>query len=353
MIKENPAENVLLPGREYPQPDERQVAEDIVKLLQDQMLRFYDAKRTKQLRQIHPKMNGCVKAQFIVGPNIADELKVGLFKTPATYPAWIRLSNGNTKPLPDWKKDMRGFAIKLMNVPGEKLGGVNYHDFILMNIKGFVAGSVKQFGQILKVLTTPVTISNVFSKFITLLSNIPILARAAKAKNKINNPCEIPYFSTVPFRFGDETKAVKYGVFPSPDNHLDTTTRKSVNLLRENLAATLIDHELYFDFCVQFQTDPVKMPVEDPTVPWTSAFHKVATIRIPAQSFDTPEQNDFGDNLSFNTWNSLPEHRPLGNFNRVRRIIYVEMYKFRHAHNQIAEIEPEACAAFFNNTKCK
>jgi hypothetical protein len=116
------------------------------------------------------------------------------------------------------------------------------------------------------------------------------------------------------------------------------------------MAATLLKHEITYNFFIQFQTDPVKMPIENPTVVWDSPLIKVATIRIPTQVFDTPEQNDFGDNLSFNSWHALPEHKPLGNFNRVRKRIYEEMYDFRHKHNKIKDVEPEADYNFFNNT---
>ncbi|KCZ12231.1 catalase domain protein, partial [Acinetobacter baumannii 42057_5] len=40
-------------------------------------------------------------------------------------------------------------------------------------------------------------------------------------------------------------------------------------------------------------------------------FYQVATIHIPKQSFDTPEQNQFCENLSFTPWHALPEHKPL------------------------------------------
>ena len=100
----------LIPGKEYPKEGEEKVANQIAELLQLQMLRLY--KNKKQLRQIHPKMNGCVKAEFIIEKNLPAELRTGLFKEERSFPAWIRFSNGNTKALPDSKKDIRGFAIK-------------------------------------------------------------------------------------------------------------------------------------------------------------------------------------------------------------------------------------------------
>ena len=340
----------LLPGHECPANDEAIVANNIVTLLQEQMLRLYAKKGEKQLRQIHPKMNGCVKAEFIIDPNLPEELKVGIFKEAKSYPAWIRFSNGDTKPMPDWKKDVRGCAIKIMNVPGEKLEGDGVHDFILMNTKSFLSRNVKQFSRVLAVLIPPTRIGNIIPKLTSIFASIPILYRGHKAKIKCNHPFEISYFSTVPFQFGDETRAVKYKVKSSPNNRLEYTDKSNENYLRHNMAATLMKHEIVYNFLLQFQTDPIKMPVEDPTYAWTSPFIKVATIRIPTQVFDTPEQNTFGDDLSFNPWHCLPEHRPIGSFNRARRIIYEKMYGFRHEHNNVKDIDPQADHDFFKNT---
>ncbi len=355
-MQQSPPGSKLLLGKEYPGANEVKIAENIVKLLKDEMLRMYppgpDGKR--QLRQIHPKMNGCVKAEFIVESNLPEELRVGLFKEGKSYPAWLRFSNGKTHPLPDHKKDIRGLAIKIMNVPGKKLDlthpDIASHDFILMNTKSFVSGDVKKFGDILYVVTTPFTFASLPRKIGIAISNLDVLKRAKKAAIKITNPGEIPYFSTVPFRFGDETKAVKYAVVPSTSNKLLTPDKTSDDLLRVNFAATVKENSLTFDFCIQFQTDPVQMPLEDPTVDWNSPFIKLATLSIPAQVCDTAERLEFGENLSFNPWHCLREHQPLGSFNRVRRFIYEEMYAFRHMHNGIADEEPTAGSDFFNDT---
>jgi hypothetical protein len=324
--------------------------------LKDEMLRTYPPSPNgkRQLRQIHPKMNGCVKAEFIIEKGLAPELRVGLFKEERSFPAWIRFSNGKTHPIPDYKKDIRGFAIKIMNVPGKKLDitdpDITSHDFILMNTKNFVSGNVKKFADILSVVTTPLTLTSLPRKIGIAFSNLDVLKRAGKAAVKIDHPCELSYFSTTPFRFGGETKAVKYAVVPSPSNKLLTPDKTSEDLLRVNFGATVKENSLEYDFMVQFQTDAVKMPVEDPTVVWDSPLIKLATIRIPTQICDTPERNEMGDNLSFNSWHCLPEHQPLGSFNRVRKFIYEEMYAFRHNHNGIVDKEPTAGPDFFNDT---
>jgi len=79
-----------------------------------------------------------------------------------------------------------------------------------------------------------------------------------------------------------------------------------------------------------------------------SPFVKVATVHIPPQNFDTPAQNEYGDNLSFNPWHCLPVHRPLGGINRARKIIYETMSKYRHARNSAPRDEPTGWASFYD-----
>jgi hypothetical protein len=352
-MKEQVTEPKLILGKEYPAENEPDLARDIVKLLKDQMVRIYPPGKAMQRRQVHPKLTGCVKAEFIIAELPAD-LKVGVFKEAKSFPAWIRFSNGETHLSKDSKKDFRGFAIKLMNVPGKKLDlthpDITSHDFILLNNKTFISNDIEQFTKVLYLLTTPHKLSSWPRKFMIALSSIPLIKRVGKAKVKIKHPGEIPYFSTTPYRFGDESKAVKYAVIPSPNNKLLYPDTESKDFLGVNMASTLKEHELVFDFCIQFQTDADKMPIEDPTIEWTSELIKLATIRIPRQVIDTQERKNIGENLSYNIWHSLAEHRPLGIFNRLRAHIYEEMYSFRHQHNGIEDKEPEAGADFFNDT---
>lgn len=358
MSTNNSNNKALELGREYPGKDEEKIAMEMVKMMQDQMLRVYPpGSGKKQLRQVHAKMYGCVKAEFVIDPNLSPDLKVGVFKEAKSFPAWIRFSAGDTHLLHDKKKDFRGFAIKLMGVPGKKLDpnepDILVHDFVLMNRNIFFSKNIYQFIGILRMLTMPMTLRYIPGKLWVLISKLPTLLNGHAGKININNPLERSYFSTTPYRFGDESKAVKYLVRPSPKNEgkLQYPDLKSHDFLKANLAATLKQHHVEFDFCVQFQKDPVKMPIEDPSVVWNSEPVKLATIRIPSQVFDTPEQTEFGDNLSFNTWHCLQEHQPLGSFNRVRKIIYEEMYEFRHKNNNVVNIHPSAGLDFFNDTK--
>jgi hypothetical protein len=91
------------------------------------------------------------------------------------------------------------------------------------------------------------------------------------------------------------------------------------------------------------------MDVEDSVQEWNdedAPFYKVAKITIPKQAFDSDAQRSFCENLSYTPWHSLPEHRPLGGVNRIRRIVYERISKLRHDLNQSLRQEPTGDESF-------
>jgi hypothetical protein len=112
------------------------------------------------------------------------------------------------------------------------------------------------------------------------------------------------------------------------------------------LRAALRDSLRSADGCMEFLIQPrtsATLDVEDARKEWPEAkapFYKVATIRIPRQEFDTPEQNQFCENLSFTPWHALAEHRPLGGINRLRKVVYDTISRARHDMNRAERKEP-------------
>jgi hypothetical protein len=96
-----------------------------------------------------------------------------------------------------------------------------------------------------------------------------------------------------------------------------------------------------FDFMVQLQVPGKNMPVEDTTVEWSendSPFIPVARIEILKQQFEA--NNQLGENVSFNPWHSLPEHKPIGVMNRIRKAVYLGVSRYRRDMNGVALCEP-------------
>jgi hypothetical protein len=292
-------------------------------------------------RDAHAKMHGLVKAEFIVEPDLPPELRVGVFKEPRTYQAWIRYSNQHSLLRADIKRDLRGMAIKLMGVEGEKLLAAEKHektqDFILCSHPAFFTSDVQEFDDLIVALTGS-TLGMIWY-FMTHWKMDWILLKAMK---KIGNPLDIRYWSATPYLFGNGA-AVKYSAIPQPGPRDPIPDAPGHDYLRTALTRRLQQQEVRFDFAVQFQTDAEAMPIEDTACVWDedrSPFRKVATIRIPAQECDSGMQRAFGENLSFTPWHALPEHRPLGGTNRARKFIYEFISIFRHQQNQTPRQEP-------------
>jgi hypothetical protein len=271
---------------------------------------------------------------FSVVPDLPKDLSAGVFKESRTFPVWVRFSNQNGTVSPDSKPDIRGVAIKLMGVEGEKLmqsdADETTQDFILISDSRFVTKNVEEFDGLVKAL-----VGGKIAVGWYFLTHLRVLRNLMGSLRHHANPLAIRYFSVAPYLFGD--RAVKYSLTPRDPGQTKPPKDASSDFLREAMAAQLSSRDAVFDFALQFQVDPYKMPIEDPGITWDEAispFRNVARLTIPAQVFDTPERNEFGDNLSFNPWRCLPEHRPLGGIGRARRQVYQALSKFRHERNQ-------------------
>lgn len=291
-------------------------------------------------RDAHPKMHGVVKAELIVEQDLPEELRVGIFKEPKTYPAWIRFSNSNGVIRTDGDRDIRGMAIKLMGVPGDKLLEEEKHeptqDFIVISTNVFVTRDVEEFDQFIKALT-----GSTLSKIGFFATHWRVVCNLIKSMRKFANPLQIRYWSTTPYRLG--TNAVKYSAIPHVNAQDGIPDNPGDDFLREAMIRQLATGDALFDFTVQLQVNAETMPIEDPGKAWderVSPFRKVATIRIPKQEFDIDKQREFGENLSYSPWHSLPEHRPLGGINRARKVVYAFISTFRHQRNHAPRTEP-------------
>ena len=291
-------------------------------------------------RDAHVKMHCLVKAEFIVEPNLPEEFRIGVFQEPKNYHAWIRFSNSDGAIKADKSRDVRGMAIKVMGVPGEKIldheKSEETQDFILISCPTFPAENVEKFDKLAAAVN-----GSIFMKLRYFPTHWRVIRFLVRFMRKFANPLQIRYFSTTPYLFG--TNAVKYcatPLFATPDQIPDAP---SDDYLRLAIANQLQSREAVFDFSVQLQTDAEAMPIEDPRVEWpesVSPFRKVATIRIMQQDCDSFGQAAYGENLSFTPWHALPEHRPLGGINRARKVIYEAISKLRHTHNREPRTEP-------------
>jgi len=326
-------------------PGEAELAGQIAAVIEKTVSEQYRSGTAR--RDAHPKAHGCVKADFQVSSTLPENLAQGVFIPGKHYPVWIRFSNGDADASrADIKGDARGMAIKLMKVPGKKLleheQDAGTQDFIMINHPVFFANDPERYLSLLEKING----DSFFSKL-----GIPFalgfkggLIALETTSSTIANPLTTRYWSTVPYQLGTGPKrqAVKFSARACTQAEDRIPDNPGHDYLRDALRTSLSAGEACMEFLVQPRTSD-SMSVEDSMTEWTEAeapFYKVATLRIPKQVFDTAEQNSFCENLSFTPWHSLPEHKPLGVTNRLRKVIYERISQKRHEMNEVARSEP-------------
>jgi hypothetical protein len=324
-----------MPNIESLERDEEALIAEIEATLRTQMERDYAVGATR--RDAHPKHTSLLEGVFTVLPEVPAELRVGLFARPATYQAWIRTSNASGKPQSDAVPDLRGFAIKVREVAGDKIPESDEprtQDFVLLSTATMPLGTVRLFRDAIVLSARYHRL--VFAAKLALTGRGRVLKAIAAARILPGSPLDIRYWSTTPYRFGPD-RAAKYTLIPAGGPRATRPAAPGEAYLSEAMEKQLAEGPVTFDFAVQLQR--AEMPIEDSAVPWpesVSPFVKVATLAIPGQAFRTPERARLAERLSFSPAHARVEHRPLGGVNRARMRIYRALSEFRH-HRDSAE----------------
>jgi hypothetical protein len=341
--------------------DEEAQAQRMVDDALGQVQHQYMDNGQRPFRQAHPRAIGCVATKFTVDKNLPAKYQAGVFATPGqSFDGLIRFSN-SLGPITDAKGDARGLAIKLMGVPGKKLGvrepDALTQDFVFINAPTFPARDSVEFGSIVHLKTDPKSIVGF------LLGNPILRAKELADTNRFGSAqyglslAEMKWFSQTPYLFkGPQLETpVKYMLRPcGPVKKI--AMDKSESELRNDMQSRLSSGDVCFEFGVQIYKEG--QLIEDGRNEWTeqdSPFVRLASVNIPAQQFVTDEKLAYCDVLSWQTWHSLEAHRPLGNINRSRRIVYEAMSKARAKHTgQLAQqSEPKDLSMWNSFTSTK
>jgi catalase len=286
------------------------------------------------VRGQHAKHHGCVDAEFSILDDLPEELRVGLFKTPAQYKAIVRFSNGGSHD--DMQPGAHGMAIRLMDVEGKKVlpeDKSSNHDFVLVDSEVFFADTVAEMKPFTQAHVATASNSNSLKEFAQKSSRnakiVDLFHRSSKSN--VASPLATLYWSATSFRFGD--RAVKYSVKPAASNSPTEARLDWEHYLREAMVNHLSRQwkPASFDFYLQVQTDAETDPIDTPSVPWKSKPVKVAVLTIHPQRFDTPERRKLCEQTAFSPWIAIEEHAPLGQINEIRREVYRASAKLRGA----------------------
>ncbi len=311
------------------------------------------------VRAVHAKAHGVLQGEFVVRDGLPPELAQGVFATPGTHKAYLRLSTNAGDILPDAISLPRGVAIKVFDVAGERLPGSEgtAQDFIMVNGKVFQAKTADKFLGNLKMLAKTTdrmegtkkvmsaALRGVNKALVAVGIESPAIASLGGAPNA--EPLGETYYSAVPFRYGEYL--AKFSLAPvSPEmraltgQEIDIDGREDA--IREEVQREMRSMAAEWEFRVQLCRDLDAQPIEDPTAEWDEEaypFQTVASIRVPAQdSWDEATRRTIDEETRFSVWTGIVDHQPLGNINRARRDTYRHSADFRARVNGCPYHEP-------------
>jgi hypothetical protein len=352
---------------ENPPPGEKARIDNVTKITNRQLDRRYSEKKQPSLRGVHPKDHGCVEALFTVSPDLPAALRVGAFSPGVAYRAAIRFSNASAVVSPDSlepQKDKtmkqahgsRGMAIKLYDVPGERLlpnDGERSQDFLMINQPVFAFANVEDYEALSIAIKEDDTKAEDFfrrpglsaaaikrlQKSGGIISQIKSLASPPPPallfpfQEPPPSPLDNRYFSAAPFLFG-KGRVMKFSA--NPVNPMSGPLGPAIDdpdYLRKALRKRMAEaggKEICFDFQIQVRgadslADKIDTDMEDMCTLWDEKafpFVTVARITIPSQDIATPARQKFCETLFYTPWHGLRAHRPLGGINRLRQKVY-------------------------------
>jgi hypothetical protein len=299
--------------------------------LQRKRARAHSSGGKPRPRALHAKGQVPLEAELTVLPDLPGHARVGLFAEPRTFRACVRFSNGGGLRLPDTKPDVRGLAIKVLDVPGEKilpgLEKATTQDFLLIGSPATPFRNADEFVWLVLAAANPALLLPRALLHFGPARTFGLLGKLSKGLSKpITSLATSRYFSAVPIAYGPY--AAKYALTPKTEPEAGARARTSPEYLSEELTERLAKGPVAYDFGIQFFVDEQRTPIEDASVEWTTAdapLLTVARLTLPQQDLTSTAARETAERIekmSFDPWHATADFRPLGNMMRARRAAY-------------------------------
>lgn len=289
-------------------------------------------------RGFHVKSHAGLQAQFRVLDGIPEAARHGVFKAARVFPAWIRITNGFSSARHDCFPDLVGLAVKLHGVDGVKLMAGQEHaetqDFLALNHAWVPADDAVQL------MHMSMAAANAFTAPFKLVTQLGLshalrvlvwTLRWLPRRLLLRSVADEDFYGLTPVTIGPHAVKFKWHAQSAASTASRSLGR---NHLRDELKQRLADGDIRYDFLVQFHVDTDKTPL-DGSYAWKPAdapYVKLAELVIPRCDLDAAparQTEAWLGNVSFNPWHAIVEHRPLGNIQRGRRVIYESSAKLR------------------------
>jgi len=313
---------------------EEKLITDFGKQIQELQKKAAAERGTATFRGFHAKSHGCLQGELKPLDSRPPRSRFGIFADGAApMPVWVRFSNGVGWKQADDELDARGMAIKVMGVPGKKYldDEQSTQDFLMTNSPVPVGKDAIEFMEFAEA-NTKGRLAGIF-----FLLGHPRTGSALTKTGAIDSALTATYWSGGPAHLGAH-QAIKYLAKPCDPKLEREPPNDGPDYLRDDLAAAA-KGETCMRFYVQFQVDAEETPIENASIRWDEELSvpvPVAEVVMPAQELADPA---FCDGLVFTPWHAIAAHKPMGNHNRARRVVYASS-----AANRARGAEPTPAA---------
>lgn len=269
-------------------------------------------------RNAHAKTYAVAKGEFLIDPNIPNELKQ--FFDKEKFDLTIRFSNAHLK-VKNSKKDIPayGFSVKIKDENGQLLA-----NYPLVNFPLFPINSV---GTFLKLFTSVnrffIKKWSSFSLMIQILKVIPSTFTGSFLKNiiklllhKNDFFLSFDYHSVGAYRLGENMIKIKL----SP-RYVDKNFGKKLKV-KDAIENYFNSNEFAADILIQICYNLEDQPINKLNVEWkNSPFIKIGEVKIKKNTLLDPRSCE-NEMLSFNPFESKSFFQPVGKIQKLRDEAY-------------------------------
>ena len=313
--------------REVVAPDEAELLSALPAEFNAMQKRVAAAGEDGPQRGLHNKSHLALRGSLKVLDGLPEAYRQGFFAKAATYATWVRFSNGQGQRQEDRRPDMRGMAVKILDVPGDNFMPEKSFDLVCNNFAAQPARDIKQFMAFIRAQKNVLTLPCVLAANIGIGESARILSWAAhNLGSRVTSLATTPFFTGLPLQFGPYACHVR--LKPNNGPAPEAANTSNPEYLRDDLVSRMATTGLRWDVEVQLYVDAQKTPIEDASVVWDerdAPYVKVAELTLDRRDMGGTQvaaDEATGNRLAWNPWNAPKEHRPLGQLMRARRLVY-------------------------------
>lgn len=286
-------------------------------------------------RTLHRKQITAAAGTLEVLDGLPQWAAQGLFSQPHDYEVWVRLSNGGLDRAKDSMPDIRGFAFRVLGVQGDSAlgnGPAKSQDFLLINHEAFAFRGSAEFVDFVEAASfgNGALLKYLFSRY-GLFGAPAQLARMVKLAGKpFSGFATEAMHSAVPMANGPYAARVR--LVPADANGKPQSGASQD--WNADFSARLAKGSLHWDLQLQPWVDEASTPIEDASVNWPSPYVTVARLMLPRQDTAGADGQELARQVEatvIDPWQALAEHRPLGDVQRARKVVYFASQQGRGA----------------------